>query len=261
QYGELPWMVALLKSNTDVNTEEEGAKNLFLGGGSLIDPRVVLTAAHKIFDKNVSVDPHMGGWALFETNHKLHQSSELHVDEWVSKNLFNRELRKYNYALLILERPVELGATVGTICLPSTSSQNFDGQQCIVSGWGKDIFGREGRFQRILKLVNVNKVEHSQCQLALKSTRLGSNFTLDQSFVCAGDQGKDACTGDGGSPLVCHDPLSPGQYVQVGISAWGIGCNEKGIPGVYSDVTLVVEWIQEHLDQLHAIVDESKLAD
>lgn len=42
--GQFPWMVAILKKETD----ETGVQtdNVFQCGGSLIQPRVVLTAAH-----------------------------------------------------------------------------------------------------------------------------------------------------------------------------------------------------------------------
>ncbi|CAL4181743.1 unnamed protein product, partial [Meganyctiphanes norvegica] len=105
-------------------------------------------------------------------------------------------------------------------------------------------------YTRDLTSLSVNMVEHLQCQSAMRTTRLGGSFQLHPSWVCAGDQGQDACTGDGGSPLVCHDPMSPGQYVQVGASAWGIGCGQQGIPGIYSAVAPVLNWIQDTLKTL-----------
>jgi len=64
-----------------------------------------------------------------------------------------------------------------------------------VTGWGKDAFGSNGMYQSILKEVDVPVVSSANCQTALRGTRLGSAFVLDNSFMCAGGEaGKDACT-------------------------------------------------------------------
>lgn len=59
--------------------------------------------------------------------------------------------------------------------------------------------------------------------------------------MCAGGEtGKDACTGDGGAPLVC---FVRGQWYVAGIVAWGVNCAQN-IPGVYMNVTSYIPWIQ-----------------
>lgn len=86
-------------------------------------------------------------------------------------------------------------------------------------------------------------VEHYTCQELLRKTRLGKFFKLDDSFICAGGgEGEDACRGDGGGPLACLDEVS-NQYVLTGITAWGIGCGQKDVPGVYANVAQFVPWI------------------
>merc|ERR1712080_169092 len=73
---------------------------------------------------------------------------------------------------------------------------------------------------------------------------LGRRFQLDDSFICAGGQGgKDTCKGDGGSPLVCPSKYDPYTYTQAGVVAWGIGCGEDNVPGVYASVSQAVCWI------------------
>ena len=57
-------------------------------------------------------------------------------------------------------------------------------------------------------------VDSTECQKLLReNTRLGPFFELDKSFLCAGGQdGRDTCKGDGGSPLTCE---LDGSQVQV----------------------------------------------
>ena len=51
----------------------------------------------------------------------------------------------------------------------------------------------------------------------------------------------DACTGDGGGPLMCPRSTDISSMVQVGIVSWGIGCGTT--PGVYTDVGQFTDWI------------------
>jgi secreted trypsin-like serine protease len=53
--------------------------------------------------------------------------------------------------------------------------------------------------------------------------------------------------GDGGGPLVCPYADDPTSYQQAGIVAWGIGCGENNTPGVYANVALFRDWIDEQI--------------
>ncbi|CAH1995772.1 unnamed protein product [Acanthoscelides obtectus] len=64
--------------------------------------------------------------------------------------------------------------------------------------------------------------------------------------ICAGGENmKDACTQDGGSPLVC--PTSTGTYSLAGLVIWGKNCGMPGVYGVYVSVPAYLTFIQSNL--------------
>ena len=77
-----------------------------------------------------------------------------------------------------------------------------------------------------------------ECQNKLKAALgrdLGRNFVLSPSEICAGgEEGKDACEGDGGAPLVCQSKENRWQIV--GLVTWGVGCGGRDVPGAYANV-------------------------
>ncbi|KAG8193498.1 hypothetical protein JTE90_003713 [Oedothorax gibbosus] len=145
-------------------------------------------------------------------------------------------------ALLKLERPLDLAAHphIAPACLPE-QGEKFDNRRCWVTGWGKNAFGEQGEYQSVLKEVDVPVLSHGDCQRRMRNTRLGRSYALHPGFVCAGGEpGKDACTGDGGSPLVCEGGAG---WKVAGLVSWGIGCGQPGVPGVYVNVANYRAWI------------------
>ncbi|CAO1424766.1 unnamed protein product [Diamesa serratosioi] len=138
---------------------------------------------------------------------------------------------------------------INTICLPPPH-MNFDGQRCFVSGWGKNNLIKETSYQHILKKIELSVIDHENCTEKFRKTRLGNNFILNESFICAGSvfkEGKTACKGDEGSPLVCPIPGNEGHFYQAGIVAGGIECGENDIPGAFTNVPFFADWIEEEL--------------
>ena len=68
-------------------------------------------------------------------------------------------------------------------------------------------------------------------------------FILPASSFCAGgEEGHDACQGDGGGPLVCEDQ---GYYELTGLVSWGFGCGRQDVPGVYVKISSFIGWINQ----------------
>lgn len=54
--------------------------------------------------------------------------------------------------------------------------------------------GQAGKYQHVLKKIELPLVPHPTCQSSLRKTRLGQAFKLHESFVCAGGEpGRDTC--------------------------------------------------------------------
>ncbi|KAG5307809.1 PEX16 protein, partial [Pseudoatta argentina] len=226
-YGAYPWMVAILTF-----------QGSYIGGGVLISSTRVLTVAHKVVEyDNSDIIARLGEWS-FESGKP---TIDIGISQISVRSTFNSQNLHNDIAVLRLSSPAPIASNrnINTACLLSTSVT--PGTKCWVSGWGKDAF-YNGQLQSTLKQVDLPVRSKANCQRALRRTRLGSNFVLDDSFMCAGGEGnKDACTGDGGSPLVCL--TSTGQYKVVGLVSWGIGCGDARVPGVYTDVSYFYDWI------------------
>merc|ERR1712107_747038 len=212
-------------------------------------------AAHKL--KNIAetdlLKVRVGEWDASGFNAPEQQAHEEYTVVRILKHPGMSTTRlSDNIAILYTDRDININHPyVNTACLPSCDNQfdyifsNGTGVRCHVAGWGKDEV--DGSFQFIPKKVDLSLMPGDQCEARLKlalNTRqqgTGDRFQIHPSEVCAGGEvGKDACTGDGGSPLVCQ--AQSGRWTVVGLVSWGIGC-ASDLPGVYVKVSHYREWI------------------
>ena len=115
--------------------------------------------------------------------------------------------------------------------------------RCWVAGWGKDSV--TGQFQVVQNRVDVPLMDHDKCEARMTQALgrdAGRNFRLSRSELCAGgEEGKDACDGDGGAPLVCQS--KDNRWHVVGLVTWGVDCARKGVPGIYANIYNMLDFI------------------
>lgn len=148
-----------------------------------------------------------------------------------SRTLYN------DIAILTLDSPVEFNNQIRPICLPA-AGQTFDGQGATVIGWGS--LREMGAQPAVLQEVDITVWSNNECRLKYGPAAPGG---IVDHMLCAGQAGKDSCSGDSGGPLMVNNG---GVWTQAGIVSWGIGCGKGQYPGVYTKVTHFLPWIAKN---------------
>lgn len=266
QPGAQPWMAALLKKGS------APLRAAHFCGGTLIQPRIVLTSAHCVVDhqsqdievllNSDSLRPPYQGERLAVSTISIHPDYNL----WNQKN---------DIALILLAKPSvqpPVAIDVGVETLLKTLQPD---KLAVALGWGATrasdqaipvvpedldcmitsisqntplddqfdcmIYPRVGSPE--LLRVELPLVDVATCRAAYHED------WITDSMLCAGYAagGKDTCTGDSGGPLLIE---SGQRAVQVGITSWGTGCAQPDSYGVYTAIWPYRDWILHRAGQL-----------
>ncbi|XP_064472159.1 protein masquerade-like isoform X1 [Ornithodoros turicata] len=229
--GEWCWQAAL------VNT-----KNQYLCGGALIGNQWVLTAAHCVTNlvRNgetffVRVGDHDLGSAVGSPGAQTQQVATTYIH-----HNHNGQTLDNDIALLKMQNPFQMNDGVCVVCLPARGSSRTPGNRCTVTGYG--YISENGPISLKVREAHLPIVDDKRCteQINAVTEKL---FILPASTYCAGGQdGNDACQGDGGGPMVCQ---VDGFYELTGLVSWGFGCGRPDVPGVYVKVSSFIGWINQ----------------
>jgi len=204
-------------------------------GGSLIDSKWVLTAAHC---GGLPYNVRLGKYKFDSPNS---EGQVIKVKREIIHPRYKRSNKDYDIALLELQSPARMGSCVGTVCLPERGADVRSGTTCWITGWGH--LEHKGRHPEELQEVQVKTMSNREC----KDSKYSSNQIKD-SMLCAhgrNSQGiTDACQDDSGGPLVCR---SGGAWRVYGATSWGEGCAKSGYPGVWARVHHVLTWIEDEM--------------
>jgi len=233
------WMAALIYSNAPLLTGD--VYDYFFCGGTLIEPDLVVTAAHCVDGMSagevdvllgahdLTGDCSIGGCLSLRQRIKVSQL-KIHQD-YNDVNINN------DIALLKLASPVEGLAAAALISKPSLKEP---GTTARTIGWGStnpDPYVWPQKLQE----VDLPLVSQTTCEDAMGEGEITDNM------LCAGYEqgGQSPCPGDSGGPLVVQNPSQNNRWELIGIVSWGGDpCAAAGEYAVYTNVYNYLNWIE-----------------
>uniref|UniRef100_A0A671DMH0 Atrial natriuretic peptide-converting enzyme n=1 Tax=Rhinolophus ferrumequinum TaxID=59479 RepID=A0A671DMH0_RHIFE len=224
--GRWPWQCSL-------QSEPSG----HICGCVLIAKKWVLTVAHCLEGReNAAI------WkVVFGINNLDHPSAFVQtrlVKTIILHPRYSRAVVDYDISIVELSEDVDETSYVRPVCLPSPEQSLQPDTYCYITGWGH--MGNKMPFKLQEGEVRIISLEQCQSYFDVK--------TITARMICAGYESGtvDSCMGDSGGPLVCERP--GGQWTLFGLTSWGSVCFSKVLgPGVYSNVSYFVEWIERQI--------------
>jgi secreted trypsin-like serine protease len=228
--GQFPWMASLMDSK---------AERAILGaycGGTVIAPRVVITAAHCV----EGVRPGEMDVVVGRTRLSQDQEGErIPVQRILTYPTYDNSSVLGDAALLQLARATTVQPL--PIAHPADDGLTAPGTRVITSGWGATEEG--GEINDELLFVRLTMRSHGYCDREYGAID-------DASQLCIGSSraGEDSCQGDSGGPVFSGEGVA---MRLIGLVSYGNGCGRKGVPGVYTRVSRYAKWIDENTTKLN----------
>ncbi|XP_052865731.1 protein masquerade [Anopheles cruzii] len=229
--GEWCWQVALINS-----------LNQYLCGAALIGTQWVLTAAHCVTNIVRSGDAIYVRVGDYDLTRKYGSpgAQTLRVATTYIHHNHNSQTLDNDIALLKLHGQAELRDGVCLVCLPARGVSHAAGKRCTVTGYG--YMGEAGPIPLRVREAEIPIVSDAECIRKVNAVTEKIFILPASSFCAGGEEGNDACQGDGGGPLVCQDD---GFFELAGLVSWGFGCGRVDVPGVYVKVSSFIGWINQ----------------
>jgi len=204
-------------------------------GGTLIRPDKVMTAAHCF---NTDADPGSYEIRIGRINLGTSSGEVVEVVDIQFHPDYDDDTNDHDLAVLTLEDSV-VGVTPTRLVSPARMAEIGPGDKAVMMGWGTTSSGGSGS-------TTLREVSLPIIAVGAACNEETDYETVTENQICIGrlDGGQDTCQGDSGGPaFVWHD----GEWFQIGITSWGLGCARPELPGVYTYLPNYLEWTFENV--------------
>jgi len=238
--NEFPWQVSI---QANIQTSWWQKTKQHICGGSIINDRWIVTAAHCIIDGVSRSDFSIVAGAQYAMSQE-DTTQTRGVDRIIVHPGWNMEYVQNDIALMRLDRPLSIDQkSVAPVCLPeATDANRFNGKTCTASGWGA-VYNK-GPASSVLLKADLPIVPTNVCASRYQLVR---NARINNDMVCAGNLQRDGtgtCQGDSGGPLVCEEN---GIYTLAGLTSFGVICGSSQFPAVFTRLSSFRTWIDRNL--------------
>ena len=230
--GAFPWMAFIV----DFPNEETAV----VCSGTVLAPRVVLTAAHCAYDEQSGALSDPAGYRVVTgaVNWTDPERQVSAVTQLIPYPKFASGTARDGFgdaALLVLATPT----TEPSIPIETHSNSRLlrIGTHAVIAGWGMTYF---------------DQAEFTESLMWAKTLVGGDRCEGLWGRICAIDFPRGtsgACNGDSGGPLFARDPHTSG-WIEIGITEAGFGKCTTRRPQLYTRTDLLAHWIQGRITQI-----------
>ncbi|GJQ80502.1 hypothetical protein Trydic_g12394 [Trypoxylus dichotomus] len=201
--------------------------NRLLCGGTIVNNRWILTAAHCMVNETTSMITVVAGTNMLESDgtYAWIQRVVIHPD------FIGTGIRPDDIALIRLSSPLTYSSAIAAVALDMGGSESTD---VTMIGWGSS--RRGGPFSNRLRQYSTQILRQDMCTRRY-------NYVTAKQFCTRWKRGSGTCDGDSGGPLIDTRTKR-----QLGIASFASirGCGIA--PDVYTRVSSYTTWIQNTIN-------------